>query len=143
MQRAESYECPTRAVPKSNQGHRDDHSLPSASITISALEVDIEGIVKIIAKPLRETHMPATPVLCDVSGLERRVEVQRNIDPEQARRPNGHVRVAREIKVQLKCITEHASPSLEQSNGLPAPIHRVKNWSCEEGEVIREDDFLG
>src|ERR1035438_3757456 len=96
MQRAKSYECPTRAMPKANQAHRNDHSLPSASITMSAPEVNIQGVVKVVAKPLGETHMPATPVLCDVSRLEGRVEVQRNINPEHARRPNGHVRVARE-----------------------------------------------
>src|SRR3989475_10756912 len=58
----------------------------------------------------RQRHVPACPEVDDAAGLVGRVEVQRETDAEHARQAQRHVRIAREVEVQLQRVAEAGAP---------------------------------
>ena len=57
--------------------------------------------------------MPASPELDDVDGLVRRMKVERQRNAKQARQPDRHVGITREIKIELEGIGQRTAPGLQ------------------------------
>src|SRR5579871_4539081 len=68
--------------------------------------------------------MPASPEVPYADRAIRRIEVLRNVDPEQIAQPDGHIRVAAEIVVELKCEAERAQPGAGERE-LPAGAKKI------------------
>ena len=49
-----------------------------------------------------------------LTRLVRRIEIERQLDPEHPRQADRHVRIAGEVEVQLKRVGERAAPGREQ-----------------------------
>src|SRR6185369_7145455 len=57
---------------------------------------------QIVAQPARQADVPSLPELRRSPGDIWNVEVERQLEAEQPRRPASHVRVAREVAVDLE-----------------------------------------
>ena len=65
---------------------------------------------EVVAEPRRQGHVPAPPEVGDVLRLEGRVEVLREAEPEQPGEADRHVRVAREVEVELQRVADRRRP---------------------------------
>ena len=59
--------------------------------------------------------MPAAPEVGDVGRLEGRVEVLREVEPEQEREADGDVGVPGEVEVELERVAERRQPRGRQA----------------------------
>ena len=121
MQRAPGDKGPPRSVPEptEEEGDQDVAQLDDQAATAST-----EWEIDVFAQEPGEAHVPAAPKVGDVHRLIRRVEVGGELDREDSRQPDGHVRVAREVEVDLERIRESPRPRCEEwerraSRGLP------------------------
>ena len=86
--------------------------------------------------------MPSPPKLDDGRGFVRRVEIQRQNDPENPRRADRHVGVTGKIEIQLEGIGEGTLPrgeKFERMSGIGAGEHRRR----ERRDAIRKNGLLG
>src|SRR6266702_6662579 len=98
---SEDDELKSRPVPDAGEQHREyggvgDHCSESAErrqglaggllplFQPVALHREQDWVVEVESDVTGERHVPALPVLSDTDGLERRVEVERNSDGEDA-----------------------------------------------------------
>ncbi len=75
--------------------------------------------------------MPAPPEVSDALGLVRRIEILQELEAEHPSQSDGHVRIAREIKVNLECVGNRAEPGIRRGKrlgierGVRNPAHRI------------------
>src|SRR6476659_8115319 len=89
VQEAPDDKGPPSSVPKPAQKESDEDvgQLPRwAPPVASQRDVDI------LAQEAGQGHMPAAPELGDGVGAVRRIEVAGELDPEEPRQTDGHVR---------------------------------------------------
>src|SRR5262245_6500339 len=72
--------------------------------------VATERDVQIVAKPVRERDVPPAPEVLDRLGDIRIVEVLEDSESEHPAEPDGHVRVAGEVEVDLERVADDAQP---------------------------------
>ena len=65
--------------------------------------------------------MEATPEILRVFSQKRHIEVCRNVEPKQAARADGHIAVARKIKVEVGAIGNRHHHAHGQRKRLMAP----------------------
>ena len=97
--RAPGDERPVRAVPETRQ-QEDDEGVPDDLGLRDATAA--QGDVDIIPEPSRQADVPPAPELGDVATEVGYVEVAHQLDPEELRRSDGDVGVAREVAVDLE-----------------------------------------
>ena len=85
--------------------------------------------------------MPAAPEINDVDGLVRGIEIDRQLDAEHKAQANGHVAVAREIKIDLKGVGQRGHPGVQHVHKIPVR-NRVEHWICKHAQVIRQRGLL-
>ncbi|GBF26093.1 hypothetical protein MnTg02_01129 [bacterium MnTg02] len=104
-----------------------------------AFAIAAERNVDIVAKPARQGHMPASPELGDGTGSIRIVEILREAETEDPAEPDGHVRIGREIEIELQRISDYTEPG-----DLGAePSHRDRvDLICHQAERVGDQCFL-
>ena len=109
MQSAPRDKGPVRAMPQSAQQHGGDdvHRLAQRAAAVAA-----EWNVEIVAQEPRQRHVPAPPEIAHRDRTIRRIEVQRQAEPEHQRQPDRHVGIAGEIEVDLQRICTGGDPRL-------------------------------
>ena len=85
--------------------------------------------------------MPTPPKVGDAIGLVGRVEIQRQADAKQAGYTQRHVRVAREIKIQLKRIGEGTDPSGGHADRA-SHAHRPEGLIRPRSDCICNEDLF-
>ena len=85
--------------------------------------------------------MPATPKIDDRGRLVGRVEVNRQPKCEQQAQGDRHVRIGREVEVDLERVSESTAPRLNEANVLPGRCG-VEREIREIAELIGEQHFL-
>src|SRR2546423_9487934 len=105
MQRSPGDEGPACAVPQATEGH-GQHQI--AGRRERAAAVAAKGDVQVIAQPARKRDVPARPEFAEASRKVRPVEVDSEVEPENARETDGDARVAGKIAVDLKCLKVRA-----------------------------------
>ena len=91
-------EVPRRPVPEPAEGHRDHQVHVGAD---PALAVAAQRDVQVVAQEARQGHVPAPPEVAEARRAVRAVEVLREDEAQHQRQPYRHVRVAREVAVDL------------------------------------------
>ena len=109
MHAAPNNEIEAGAVPKSAQKHGQNEVdiLPQLAFPV-ATERDID----VIAYPSGQRDVPASPEIGDACGAIRRIEVEREAEPQQQCDANSHVAVATEVTIDLQCIAIDAEKVL-------------------------------
>ena len=110
VQSAPKDETHRRAVPQSAQQHRQEQVAvgPDAALAVAA-----QRDVEVVAQPRRERDVPPPPELGDRRRLVGCVEVFREAEAQQQGDADGHVRIAREVAVDLQRIAVDAHQALE------------------------------
>ena len=105
VQSAPEDETHRRAVPQSAQQHRQEQVAvgPDAALAVAA-----QRNVEVVAQPRRERDVPPPPELGDRRRLVGCVEVLREAEAQQQGDADGHVRIAREVAVDLQRIAVDA-----------------------------------
>src|SRR5438067_209974 len=99
MQRAPEDERPARAVPESAEEHGDHQvAVRAPSSAAIAAQRDIE----VITQPTGERDVPARPEFAEAAREVRAVEVDAEVESENARQSDGDARIAGEIAVDLE-----------------------------------------
>ena len=110
VQPAPDDESPPRSVPQAAKKHGDHYV---DYLTRRAPAVSAQRVVHIFAQEPRESHMPALPELDDRCSAIRRIKVVGKTNSKQARQADGHVRITREIKINLQRKSGRAEPGIE------------------------------
>ena len=110
MQRAPEDEADRRTVPQPSQHHRDEQVAVGAQF---AFAVAAQRDVEVVAQPRGERDMPPAPEFGDGGRLVRGVEVLGEAEAQQQGDADRHVRVAREVAVDLQGIAVDARQALE------------------------------
>ena len=138
MQRAPHHEGPVRAVPEPADQHGCEQvQVPARPAAAVAAQRD----VNVVTQETRQGDVPTAPELDDAPRLVGRVEVFREPDAEAPRGADRHVRVAREIEVELGRVGQCASPGGEQVNCLPG-CGSVEGGRDERRDAIGEERLL-
>ena len=122
-------------MPKTAHQHDDGQVDVGPSI---ARLVATQGKVEIVAKEGGQGDMPAPPKVRDGIGLVRRVEVFWELETEHSSQSNRHVRVSREIEVDLEGESSGSEPC-SQGGGL------VGGKGCvgHDRDGVGQEDFFG
>src|SRR5207247_3270020 len=99
MQRAPEDERPARAMPQAAEEH-GDHQVavrPQLSAPVAS-----QRDVEVIPQPARKRDVPARPELTEAAREVRAVEVDAEVESEDARQSDGDARVAGEVAVDLE-----------------------------------------
>src|ERR1051326_3859364 len=106
---------PRCAVPQAGYRHRDQEIEiePRGAGSVAA-----QRDVDVVAQKARQRHMPAPPVIDDVEGSIWRIEVERQLNSEQARSAKRHLRIAAKIKIKLELERQHALPGEKEVERL-------------------------
>ncbi len=107
LMRAPQYEVPIGAVPESAQRHGQHQVAVSLHRAATAAA---QRNVEIVAQPLRQCEMPAAPVFGDAGGQIWTAKVLREMEPQQQRHADGHVRIPGEIEEHLYAESHRAAP---------------------------------
>ncbi len=120
MHQAEHDEGPAGAVPDTNEDkcdqrrHRDPGSerAPPGQPALGrpAVERQRDRLIDIRQQEPLQRHVPPPPVVDDRRGAQRRVEIERQLDPEHPPEPDRHVGIAREVHVQLQRVGRRRRP---------------------------------
>src|SRR5215831_5845982 len=101
------HEGPGGAVPEAAEEEDDPEVEEGAD---GAAPIAAERHVDIVAKPRRKRDVPAAPELREGSGHVRVVEVLGKPEAEEEGEADGHIRVAREVEVDLERVADDAQP---------------------------------
>ena len=107
---APQYETDRRAVPQPADQHRQEQVQVGAGFSLA---VAAQRNVKVIFQPARQRNVPPAPEFGDRSRFIRRVEVLREAETQQQRQSDRHVRIAREVAVDLQGVAVYAHQILE------------------------------
>ena len=90
--------------------------------------------IQIFPNPTSERHMPSPPEINNGFCLVRGIEIDGKFQVQHKPQANCHLAVAREIKIQLVCISNSASPRFDYTN-LSRPTEHVgyprRNLICD------------
>ena len=111
VQEAPEDERPAGAVPEPAE-HHGEHQVHVGAR--AALAVAAERDVQVVAQPARQRHVPAAPELLHRARRVRRVEVVRQLEPQQQRDADGDVGVGAEVAVDLHRVADDAEQHLER-----------------------------
>src|SRR6266404_3719706 len=112
MERTPNDKRPCAAVPQAAQDHRD-HDISIHEPARAA--VPPQRNVKIIAQPTREADVPAMPEVANIMRGVGKSKIDREFVAEEPRAGDGHVRVSREVAINLDRIKENADPGARSS----------------------------
>ena len=76
-------------------------------------------IVEIRGQEARQSHVPAQPEIDDVRGLERRIEVRRQLDAKEPAEPQRHIRIAGKVKIDLQDKSDRRNPRQHERRFAP------------------------
>ncbi len=128
--------CPIGAVPEAAKKHGDQNIAVDEPIRGDAAAP--ERNVEIVAQASRERDMPTAPEISDVDCFIRRVEILREADAEKIAEADGHVAVAREVKIDLIGVAENAEPRAERGE-----MRDIFPGGVDDGGYrVGEKDFL-
>src|ERR1035441_4599718 len=102
-----------------------------------SLAVTAKREVEVIAQHARKRDVPAAPNVSNAISAVGRIEVLQELEAEHAAQPDGHVRVAAKVEVDLKRVGEHAYPSV-QRQGIRGEECGVRDLP----QRIRQQDLL-
>ena len=136
MHAAPDDEIPRSAVPQAAEQHREEqvevHAQPPLSV---AAERDVE----IVAQPGGERDVPAPPEVGDAVALVRCAEVGGDFKAHPQGDADGHVRVTREVAVELQGVAvdaEQVFQSAVKRGVVEDARHEV------HADIVRDDAFL-
>src|SRR5688500_3560631 len=89
--RAPQHKMPRCAMPQAAEQHRDEQVGIGAHLSPPT---SAEADVKVITEPRRKADVPALPELANVRGEIRQVEVDHDVEAQDARKTTGNVGVA-------------------------------------------------
>ena len=64
--------------------------------------VSAQGNIDVLPEPAAKAHMPSAPKLCDALRRKRIIEILQKVKPKNLSKPDGHIGIAAEIKIDLK-----------------------------------------
>ncbi len=128
------HERPCRAVPQSADQH-DQHEVEIRPGP--ALAVPSERYVEVVPKPGGKADVPASPELGDARGKVRRAEVLGGLHTHQRAQTDCHVRVSREVEVDL----DHVGGGTEPGLRCRGP-RQGKGGIRQRRHGVRDEDLL-
>ncbi len=135
MVQAPANERPVRTVPYTAQEH--DHEQIKVQ-TFLAHAVTAEGDVEVIAEPARERNVPALPEFGNAPRAVRAVEVAREMEPEHQAETDCHIRIRREVEVNLEHVGKATPPAIQHAGGV-----RRKHAVGDDAHLVREENLFG
>lgn len=134
VHQAEEHEGPSRAMPDADrhEGHERRHAdagrerRPALQAPLGGPTVqgDRQGLEDIGDDEALQGHVPATPVIGDVGGPKRRMEVERQLDPQHPGQADGHVGVAGEVEIELEGEGDRRQPAAHEGESAALPAFR-------------------
>src|SRR5439155_26830991 len=103
------------------ENHRDPDIDVSARF---ASAITAEADVKIIAQPGRKADVPAAPEFADAGGGVRQVEIEHDIEAENAGRAARDIGITGEVTIDLKCEGDRREHNRRGRIGAAAVNHR-------------------
>lgn len=139
VQRAPDHEGPGGAVPEAAQQHREEQVqvAPGRPLAVAA-----QRHVEIVAQEVRQRDVPAPPEFDDVGRLVGRAEIQRKLHAQAQRQADRHVRIAREVEIDLQRVGERAEPCGVE-RGLDALVHAVEHHVGVLAHRVGDQQLLG
>ena len=131
------HESPACAMPETRyeKGYHGSHIIVSV---FDAFTVYITEYIS--AQETGESHMPSLPVFLKILRFVRRIEVLGDPDVEHPAQPDGHIRIAGQVKIIGNGIFNGVEPGLD--NGKVS-CHIVKKALGIRGERIGDQHFFG
>ena len=124
MQQPPDHKVPTRPMPQPAQRHRD-HQI---QIRHHRVPLPRQRKEQIVPQPIRQTDMPPPPEIVDIRRQIRLIEIHRQLQPQQRRRPDRDIAISRKIEIQLQRVRidprQHLRPRI-QSRKIEYPVHQV------------------
>ena len=99
MERAPGDKRPVRPMPQT--ADQEDHEGVPDDLRLGA-PASAQRDIHVIPEPGGQGYMPATPELGDIPAEIREAEVPHRLESEQLSNADGHVRVTREIAIDLE-----------------------------------------
>lgn len=128
-------EGPHRAVPQSGDEHGGQQVGVRANI---AFPVAPQADVNVIADPPGQRDVPAAPELLRAPAYVWGFEVIREAHAHHDAEPDGHVRVGREVVVDVEAERISRHPGLGPGQGGAF----VEQFFHDRGQLVGDDDFL-
>ena len=82
--------------------------------------------------------MPTFPKVRNAHRTVRAVEVAREMEPKHKTKANRHIRIRREVKVNLEHVGDCAPPCIEDTRSICG-----KNAVCNNPHLVREENLFG
>ena len=82
--------------------------------------------------------MPALPEVRNANRAVRAVEVAREMEPEHKSKTNRHIRIRREVKVNLEHVGKRAPPAVDDARSIGC-----KNAVCDDAHLVCKEDLFG
>ena len=123
-------------VPQTAQKHRQQQVEIGAPL---ALAVAAKRNVEVIPEPRRERNMPPAPEFGDGGRAVGGIEVFGETEAHHKGQTDGHIRVAREVAIDLQCIAVDAHQTLEarvEQRLIEDAVHEVQR------DVVRNNGLL-
>lgn len=133
---APEHEVPCRSMPKARDGpdHRNVED-PAGSRDAASAQWDVE----VVAEERRQRDVPAPPELGDRPRDVGVVEVAQVLEAHHATKSDGHVRVSREVEVDLEGVGDDAGPG---TDGADLRTALLEHEIGENGHGVGEQRFL-
>ena len=136
MIKAPEDERPVRAVPDSRRQEHDElvQGGPRPSLAVAS-----ERDVEVFLEPRRKRDVPPSPELPDRRRDIRIVEVLLEMEPEHEPQSDRHVRISREVEIDLQHVSDCADP------GAKAPdlrLRHIKKSVGYHGNVVGDEDLF-
>ena len=109
VQRTPQYKADGGTVPQTTQQHRDEQVKVGAQL---AFAVASQRDVEVVSQPRRERDVPTSPELGDGGRVVGGIEVLGEVEAHQKGQTDGHIRVAREVAVDLQRVAVDAHQTL-------------------------------
>ena len=135
MIKAPAHERPVRTMPNATHEHHEEKVEVHATRRYA---VATQRNVQVIAEPARERNMPALPEVRNADRAIRAVEVAREMEPEHKAKTNRHIRIRREVKVNLEHVGKRAPPTIDDARSISR-----KNAVCDNAHLVCKEDFFG
>ena len=133
--KAPAHKRPVRAMPNATHEHHEEkvevHATRRHAVTA-------QRDVQVIAEPAREGNVPALPEVRNANRAVRAVEVAREMEPEHKAKTNRHIRIGREVKVNLEHVGKRAPPAVDDARSIGR-----KNAVSDNAHLICKEDFFG
>jgi len=135
VQQPPQHESPGRSMPEAADDHGKGRCQQSSG---KAVAVAAQRDIDVVAQEPGQRPVPALPEVGDADRLIRGIEVLRQSNAEQQADADGHVRIAREVEIDLQAIADRGHPGFEERQDGIGRKQRIDML----GDAVGDDAFL-